>query len=161
MRLKRLKEELCAVVIMEAHSEESGRRSATIVIARVPASGKESIVMYSRMAKIAFKVSPVPSSWRGYKITGNDHSAATHDHESLHSVQICPAMLPASHDGPEKLPSENERKEPDRNGLTDQCPCGDILLAVVCVIRRDCHGIGDAFCETPSNGKKENDASES
>ena len=57
MRLERLKEELCAVVIMEAQSEESGRRSATIVIARVPASGKESMVVYSRTVKIAFKVS--------------------------------------------------------------------------------------------------------
>jgi hypothetical protein len=57
MRLEKLKDELCAVVIIEAQSEESGRRSATIVIARVPASGKESIVVYSRTAKIAFRIS--------------------------------------------------------------------------------------------------------
>jgi hypothetical protein len=56
-RLERLKEELCAVVIMPAQSEESGRRSATIVSASVPASGKSFTVTYSRTAKIASQVS--------------------------------------------------------------------------------------------------------
>jgi len=45
------------LVIMAAHSEESGRRSATIVKAMVPASGKSWTVTCSRMAKIAWQVS--------------------------------------------------------------------------------------------------------
>jgi hypothetical protein len=57
MKLERLNEELCAVVTMAAQSEESGRRSATIVSASVPASGKDSMVVYSRTAKMAFQVS--------------------------------------------------------------------------------------------------------
>jgi hypothetical protein len=36
-----------------AHREERGSKRATIVTARVPASGKESTVTYSRIAKIA------------------------------------------------------------------------------------------------------------
>jgi hypothetical protein len=56
-RLERLKEEFCELVIMAAHSEESGRRSATIVKAKVPASGKSWTVTCSRMAKIAWQVS--------------------------------------------------------------------------------------------------------
>jgi hypothetical protein len=57
MKLERLNEELCAVVAMAAQSEESGRSSATIVSASVPASGKDSMVVYSRTAKMAFQIS--------------------------------------------------------------------------------------------------------
>jgi len=50
-RLERLKEEFCEVVTMAAQSEESGRRSATIVMAKVPASGKSWKLKCWRMAK--------------------------------------------------------------------------------------------------------------
>jgi hypothetical protein len=56
-RLERLKEEFCEVVSMAAQSEENGSRSATIVKAKVPASGKSWTVTCSRIAKIAWKVS--------------------------------------------------------------------------------------------------------
>ena len=48
-----LKEELASVVIIDAQRDERGRRRATIVKARVPASGKSSGEAYSRTAKPA------------------------------------------------------------------------------------------------------------
>jgi hypothetical protein len=56
-RLERLKDEFCEVVTIAAQSEESGRRRATIVRAKVPASGKRLTVRYSRIAKIAAQFS--------------------------------------------------------------------------------------------------------
>jgi hypothetical protein len=56
-RVERLKVESCLVVTIEAQREERGRRSATIVSATVPASGKVSASTYSRTAKTASQVS--------------------------------------------------------------------------------------------------------
>ena len=57
IRVERLNVNSCEVVTIEAQSEESGRRSATIVKATVPASGKVLASTYSRIANTASEVS--------------------------------------------------------------------------------------------------------
>jgi hypothetical protein len=158
-RLERLKEELCAVVIMPAQSEESGRRSATIVSASVPASGKSFTVTYSRTAKMASQVSGDRGEGGRKTPTGNDHRATTHDHENLHGGQVFPAHSLAGHNSPEELPSEYQGEKPDRDGLSCQGACGNPLLAVICAVRHNCHRVSDAFCKTKADCVQENPAS--
>jgi hypothetical protein len=80
-KLETLKVALCVVVTLAAQSEERGSSSATIVIAREPASGKVSRRANPRPAKMAFQVSGIHSKKVSKPLTGNNHSAATGNHQ--------------------------------------------------------------------------------
>lgn len=82
-KLERLKVALCVMVTLAAQSEERGSNSATVVSAREPASGKVSSWANPRPAKMAFQVSGVHSKVVSRPLTGNDHSAATHNHQGI------------------------------------------------------------------------------
>ena len=87
-KLETLKVALCEVVTLAAQSEERGRSSATVVIARGPASGKVSRLANPRPAKMAFQVSGVHSKKVRKQLTGNNHSAATHNHQEIKHFQV-------------------------------------------------------------------------
>lgn len=111
-KLERLKVTLCEVVALAAQSVERGNSKATVAIAKGPASGKVSRRANPRPAKIAFQVSGVRSKKVGW-LTGNNHSAATPDHQSVKHFQVCPSHLLAGPNCPAQLPHEQPSEPPD------------------------------------------------
>ena len=152
-KLERLKVALCEVITLAAQSDERGRSSATVVIAREPASGKVLRRANPRPAKMAFQVSGVHSKKVRKPLTGNNHSATTHNHQELKHLQVWPSHLLARPNGPAELPHEQAREPPDRDSLCCECNNCNPVLIVVRGVGLDSHCIRYAFCKSKCQGE--------